>query len=1437
MTCQIGADLTRQQMSVCRLTEKEGRKKVRIIRVNGVIVGAHTAHWRAMSDYDPLRRQLSSYLAEAALNLGEFKADTGVDVNRGGAGSWELDEHKDSYGSPDKLSTSTRTMDLSTQPLRSPNKFLQQQQQQELSQSQVNQSQINQSNPPKDEAQILLDHHYRATLDFKVDALYQGMDAFKGRMRAELEAFQGSLDRRVRSNRKDVLEHMHEVVDTAEGDWARRLKKEVGEHQLLEIDFRKKLAGDIHAAQHSMQQQLRDQKAAVQEINRTLQFNETYFEQLRASVAELGVSGGSVVGGRRSGVGGAPEAEAEHKHVGVTLLREEMTRSHLELREGLAGSRRLAEEQALSTSRSILELRKLLESIIDSEEKNCQARDLSVAKAFADMERKHAAFVDHSLEEMHQLVRQMDAQLDSQGQMVDSLREGLQRVEERSQGLDRESLDAMEERLLKLHRVKDSAISELQSYLARLESHVQEREREGKSYIDAVQSHADMEVEAQRRASATGSSLSGQSSAAPRGSSGNGALVELRIQVETMRLRLLRVEGDDAADTRALIKDSELKVSALLAEATEKSNADRVKDLEYTEARIDKVRAEVASAKLTLAEQVVDSQKKMAAVSLSASEQLQGASEASEVDARLSSRLDRIEAEMKANAQQQEQARVAQLEGTLQGLAESQTKAIEAAMAGQLKVFSARLAQLAADSSTQLDRVQEELATEREASRRLQEQVEKLRTDHKTELAAMRENELTTTTAISAISARVDIRETQPEPIDEQKLQERLVDIESRINSIAEEAYSSPGDVAESQEAVLRQVGQQLEKSHASNLASSMKLVSNVVDNVREVETRVAVLEAGAAALSEAQDASAESQQVEVGTLREEVAALAVRVCSVEANVEDQDSVAETNVAEVAALKTDLDATNTRLEVVQTSAGELSTACGENATAVQESFASQAQTQAQLEGLEESFSAHKETFNKFRADQLFQKNGVGAVDAKLGTLVLAAKKREAKVDALEVRVADLETAAGTRVAAEEAESQRIAAEEAKAKRAAEQKAEQERIEAERVEAERIAAEHKAEQERIEAERIEAERVAAEERVEAERTEAERVEAERVEAERLAAEEKEEQDRIESERIAAEQKAEQERIEAERIENERIAAEERKEIERIEAERIENERLAAEKEEQERVEAEQKAEAESIEAQRIAAEEKAEAERLENERIEAEQTKEAERIEAERVAAELEEQERVAEAQRLAIEKAEQKRIDAERVAAEHKAEQDADDEVDEYEEEMFNSFELSFDDDEPGEEADASPAKEGEASRRAASPVQQDTLAEQEEEDAHTPIDASAPVEDLLEDSDGLELDSSDGDVKSAQQHSEREREPATPEKKRKRMEKEEEYTPVRTTYTPSRKKQPPKDEQSDDLFTDATEQEITMQTAHTDLGLSDASDFDDEDLDLDSDL
>ena len=120
-------------------------------------------------------------------------------------------------------------------------------------------------------------------------------------------------------------------------------------------------------------------------------------------------------------------------------------------------------------------------------------------------------------------------------------------------------------------------------------------------------------------------------------------------------------------------------------------------------------------------------------------------------------------------------------------------------------------------------------------------------------------------------------------------------------------------------------------------------------------------------------------------------------------------------------------------------------------------------------------------------------------------------------------------------------------------------------------------------------------------------------------------------RAEQERLEAERKAEEARLEAERIEAERKAEEARLEAERIEAERkAEEARLEAE-----RIEAERKAEEARQEAERIEAERKAEEARREAERIEAERKAEEARHEAERIEAERKAEEARQEAEREA----------------------------------------------------------------------------------------------------------------------------------------------------------------------------------------------------------
>jgi hypothetical protein len=274
------------------------------------------------------------------------------------------------------------------------------------------------------------------------------------------------------------------------------------------------------------------------------------------------------------------------------------------------------------------------------------------------------------------------------------------------------------------------------------------------------------------------------------------------------------------------------------------------------------------------------------------------------------------------------------------------------------------------------------------------------------------------------------------------------------------------------------------------------------------------------------------------------------------------------------------------------------------------------------------------------------------------------EKRKKTSEARATREAE---AKAKRKDAERKEAERKAKEAAAEQERLEAEAKAQRVEAERKEAERKAKEAAAEHERLEAEakaqRVEAERKEAERKAKEAAAEQERLEAEakaqQVEAERKEAERKAKEAAAEQERLEAEAKAQ--RVEAERKEAERKAKEAATEQERLEAEakaqRVEAERKEAERKakeaataaEQERLEAKAKAQREEVE--RKEAERKAKEAAAEQERLEAESK--AEREKAERKAKEA-----AAEQERLEA-KAKAKREEAERKEAERKAKEAA----------------------------------------------------------------------------------------------------------------------------------------------------------------------------------
>lgn len=285
--------------------------------------------------------------------------------------------------------------------------------------------------------------------DYRLEALQLTVSAFKTKMRADFDSTFSTLERKSRTQRKELLAHVTASLEEAESRLAAALKTNLNDYQLLEIEFRKNLKMDLYQLRSDMESEMRHQEEVRTEMQRKMKMQESVALELRQKLEEL------LIG--RGGAGG-PLSPSGSLAWDQQLLSFQHSLEALQTKFSLEllGSKKESEMKLIDVGHQILDLRRVVESGLQQDEANQRAQaDLlreHAERAAADCQTK----VDESLAHMNTLLKNLYRNLELQSQNQDVLHGQLSELQAADNAaappskrrVTQAQLDALEDKLL-----------------------------------------------------------------------------------------------------------------------------------------------------------------------------------------------------------------------------------------------------------------------------------------------------------------------------------------------------------------------------------------------------------------------------------------------------------------------------------------------------------------------------------------------------------------------------------------------------------------------------------------------------------------------------------------------------------------------------------------------------------------------------------------------------------------------------------------------------------------------------------------------------------------------------------------------------------------------------------------------------------------------------
>jgi hypothetical protein len=285
-------------------------------------------------------------------------------------------------------------------------------------------------------------------VDYKLEALQLMVSSFKTRMRADFDATFTSVERKSRTQRKEILAHVTASLEEVESRLAASLKSNLGDYQLLEIEFRRNLKSDLYTLRNEMEAAIRNEEEMRTELARKMKQQESISLELRQKVEEALLGRGS------AGPGGFHSVDQQ-----MIAFQHSLDALQTKFALDLIGHKKEGELKNVDLSHQILDLRRIVDSLLTNEEAHQRSQAELILRNGEKLAGEMQARVDESLANMNGLLKNLYKNLELSTQNQDVLHAQLGELQARESGaglpaaqrkVTQGQLDALEEKLIQI---------------------------------------------------------------------------------------------------------------------------------------------------------------------------------------------------------------------------------------------------------------------------------------------------------------------------------------------------------------------------------------------------------------------------------------------------------------------------------------------------------------------------------------------------------------------------------------------------------------------------------------------------------------------------------------------------------------------------------------------------------------------------------------------------------------------------------------------------------------------------------------------------------------------------------------------------------------------------------------------------------------------------
>lgn len=248
------------------------------------------------------------------------------------------------------------------------------------------------------------------------DNLYNTISQFKHKLRSDFDASIMQLNKQLKQNRADLQQHTIQLIDNIELTFNHKIKNVMAEYNTIQLEYKQYVKNELYQLTRTVNECKHTYDSKYIELNNKYALLDKLYAQAPkpAQSTEVSLS----------------------KQYDLSTVYKELDTVKHNLQQSLAQYVQSTETRLIDINTHILELRKIIETILNNEQLTLQTRDKALNDEMTKLRHFVQSEIDSMLSNTYTLIKSLKRQLDDRDTLINKLTESVDQLKlERTYGI------------------------------------------------------------------------------------------------------------------------------------------------------------------------------------------------------------------------------------------------------------------------------------------------------------------------------------------------------------------------------------------------------------------------------------------------------------------------------------------------------------------------------------------------------------------------------------------------------------------------------------------------------------------------------------------------------------------------------------------------------------------------------------------------------------------------------------------------------------------------------------------------------------------------------------------------------------------------------------------------------------------------------------------